>query len=212
MNLGSFIVVDGPEGGGKSTQVKILVSRLAKEGVPVLSVREPGGTELSEGVRNMLLDVKYKNMPAPSELFLFLAARASLVQEVIKPALKNKMLVIADRFSPATYAYQAYGRKLPKKIVELANSLAVDEVAIDLYIKVMVDYDIGLTRKKNSGKLDRMELEEKQFHQRVYEGYNNFSPSVADCLEIDTTSKSIEVIHDEMYEGIKKRFPNFFSV
>lgn len=212
MNLGKFIVLDGPEGGGKTTQAKLLVDRLKAEGVPVLNIREPGGTELSEAIRGVLLNVKYKSMPPISELLLFLAARTSLVQEVIKPALKNKILVIADRFSPATHAYQFAGRGLSESLVNSVNDFAVGGLQIDLYVKLMVDWQMGLRRKKDSGKLDRIELEEESFHKRVYNDYWNFWPDATFCREVDSTHRSITKVHQEIYLEIKKHFPDFFPV
>lgn len=165
---GTFITIEGPEGSGKSTQLKLLCDFLRRRGYKVLYTREPGGTRISEAVRKILLSKGNKNMTSACELFLFLASRAQIVDEVIMPALKKGHVVVCDRFQDATVAYQGYGAGLDLKLIEETGRLAAKGLKPDLTILLDVGPKKGLLR---AGRKDRVELKSYGFHQRVRRGY-----------------------------------------
>jgi dTMP kinase len=164
---GRFIVVEGPEGAGKSTLVAGLAERLRADGRDVLSVREPGGTPLAEAARTLALTAR-DALPAAAELFLILAARADLVAGVIRPALEQGRTVLSDRFELSTLAYQVGGRGLPDAPVRAAARLATDGLAPDLLLVLDVPTAVGRARQQEAGKSqDRFEREADAFHERV---------------------------------------------
>ncbi len=167
--MGLFIAFEGPEGSGKTTQLRRLYRRLRRAGVPVVRTREPGGTRLGERLRALLK--RADQNPAPeAELFLFLAARAQLVSTVIRPALAAGQVVLCDRYSPSTLAYQAYGRGLPLDQVADADRLATGGLWPDLVVLLDLPAEAGLARRGRAG-ADRFEAEELEFHRRVRAGY-----------------------------------------
>jgi len=169
--VGLFIVFEGPEGSGKTTQLRRLYGRLRRAGFPVVRTREPGGTRLGERLRNLLKRTAgSEGLVAEAELFLFLAARAQLVNTVIRPALAAGRTVLCDRYSPSTIAYQAYGRGLPLDRVVEADRLAAGGLWPDLVVLLDLPVEVGLARRGRPG-ADRFEAEELEFHRRVRAGY-----------------------------------------
>ncbi len=169
--MGLFIVFEGPEGSGKTTQLRRLYGRLRRAGFPVVRTREPGGTRLGERLRNLLKRTAgSEGLVAEAELFLFLAARAQLVNTVIRPALAAGRTVLCDRYSPSTIAYQAYGRGLPLDRVVEADRLAAGGLWPDLVVLLDLPVEVGLARRGRPG-ADRFEAEELEFHRRVRAGY-----------------------------------------
>ena len=184
---GRFIVVEGPEGAGKSTLVRWLGTELRAEGKKVLTVREPGGTPLAEAARKLALKSRHERAYA-AELFLFLAARADLVERVIRPALADGQMVIADRFGLSTIAYQVSGRGLPRADVEAALRVATGGLTPDLTLVLDVPVSVGRERQRNAGKVkDRIEREDDTFHTRVREAYR--SASGPGIVHIDASLK-----------------------
>lgn len=168
---GVFIVIEGPEGAGKSTLVRWLAARLQAEHRAVLAVREPGGTPVAEAARKIALSAAEELSPA-AELFLMLAARADLVERVIQPALARGDTVLADRFGLSTLAYQVAGRGLPLPEVEAALKLATGGLEPDLTLVLDVPVAVGRARQRQAGKQqDRFEREGDGFHERVREAY-----------------------------------------
>jgi dTMP kinase len=169
-----LLVFEGPEGAGKSTQIARLAKALRAQGVAHLVVREPGGTPTGERIRSVLLDPG-PEMDAASEALLFLASRAELVARVIKPALAEPRLVIADRFFLSTYAYQIGGRGLPEEPVRAANALATAGLVPDLTILLRHRAADGLARADRRGARDRIESADDGFHERVASSFERFA-------------------------------------
>jgi dTMP kinase len=168
---GLFVVVEGPEGAGKSTLSRELERRLVAAGHPVVSVREPGGTPLAEAARRAVLDPALHASPA-AELFLMLTARADLVEKTIRPGLAAGKVILSDRFDLSTMAYQVAGRGLPAEVVRSANALATGGMVPDLTLVLDVTDGVGSGRQATAGKArDRMEREDDGFHARVNAAY-----------------------------------------
>jgi dTMP kinase len=165
---GVFVVVEGPDGAGKSTLVKALAARLREAGAAVVEVREPGGTPLAERARRVVLDAALEASPL-AELFLMLAARADLVAKVIRPALeRDGTVVLSDRFELSTEAYQIAGRGLPREAVLAANQLATGGLKPDLTLVLDLPAEDGLARAAGSRRArDRIEGEDLAMHRRV---------------------------------------------
>jgi dTMP kinase len=162
---GIFITFEGPDGGGKSTHIKLLAEFLKKNGYSVVVTREPGGTALGEDIREVLLDPRVKNLSLWSELFLYLSCRSQILEEVIKPALISREIVLCDRFTDATVAYQGFGRKMNIDLINDLNKLLVGEFKPDLTVLIDIEPGLGLERSFARGsKVDRIEKEKIAFH------------------------------------------------
>jgi dTMP kinase len=169
------IVLEGPEGAGKSTQIKLLADALTKAGRKVVSLREPGGTPLGEEVRKVLLHDATLDIVPRAESLLFMAARAQIVEKEVMPALKSGATVLLDRFFLSTYAYQMAGRGLPHDQVAAANKLATSALRPDLTILLSMPASEGLARAQKRGAKDRMEQADQAFHERVAKAFAEFA-------------------------------------
>ncbi|TAK34140.1 MAG: dTMP kinase [Chloroflexota bacterium] len=169
-----FITFEGTEGSGKSTQVKLLRRKLARRGVAAVLTAEPGGTPLSNRIRSLFKAQHPPPMVPLAELLLFNAARAQLVETVIKPSLAAGKVVICDRYTGSTLAYQGFGRCMDLDLVETANRLATGGLQPDLVFLLDLPPGVGLQRKSDQ-RLDRFEREALEFHERVREGYLTLS-------------------------------------
>ena len=197
---GILITFEGPEGGGKSLQIQNLGEYLKNKGFRVLTLREPGQTKIGEQIREILLNPKNKKMTPRAETLLFEASRAQLVEEIIKPALAQGVIVLIDRFFDSTTAYQGYGRQLPVEKIEMLNDFATGGLKPDLTILLDLEVEEGLRRREKSGKKDRIDMESLEFHQRVREGYLEMAGKNPHRWRIIDASKSPE----EVFEEIKK--------
>ena len=196
---GVFVVVEGPEGAGKSTLARSLAARLLAEGVPVVAVRQPGGTPVAEAARKVALKFPHEMSPA-AELFLFLAARADLVHRVIRPALEAGQVVVADRFARSTLAYQVAGAGLPADDVARAIRLATGGLVPDLTLVLDVPVEVGRARQRAVRKIqDRIERQDDAFHRRVLEAYRRAAgPGV---IHIDAT-QSKKAVQDAAWREV----------
>ncbi|MBN7119855.1 dTMP kinase [Ectopseudomonas oleovorans] len=168
---GLFITLEGPEGAGKSTNREYLAERLREQGIDVLLTREPGGTPLAERIRELLLDPSDEPMAADTELLLVFAARAQHLQQVIRPALAKGSVVLCDRFTDATYAYQGGGRGLSIERIAQLEQFVQGELRPDLTLIFDLPIEIGLARAAARGRLDRFEQEGRGFFEAVRQAY-----------------------------------------
>ncbi len=172
--MGVFITFEGPEGSGKSTQVRLLVTWLRSRGVNVLATREPGGTPVGDRIRQLLLDPALTSLTPEAEVLLFSASRAQLVRQVIRPHLEQGGIVVCDRFADSTLAYQGYGRGLDLDMLRTITRFATDGLVPDLTFLLDIPVTEGLARKRQgTGEDDwnRMEREVLSYHERVRAGY-----------------------------------------
>lgn len=171
VNMGLFITFEGGDGAGKSTQIKKLKKYLEEIGHKVLIIREPGGTEIGEKIRNILLDPQHTEMTTQAELLLFEASRAQIVEEKIRPALEKGTIVLADRFFDSSVAYQGYARDLSVESIKTLNLFATNGLIPNKTI-VIVPKDINKALKKAQEKgADRLESAGEAFHEKVKEGF-----------------------------------------
>lgn len=168
---GLFITLEGPEGAGKSTNREYLAERLREQGIDVLLTREPGGTPLAERIRELLLDPSDEPMAADTELLLVFAARAQHLQQIIRPALAKGSVVLCDRFTDATYAYQGGGRGLSIERIAQLEQFVQGELRPDLTLIFDLPVEIGLARAAARGRLDRFEQEGRGFFEAVRQAY-----------------------------------------
>ncbi|HMN13008.1 MAG TPA: dTMP kinase [Bellilinea sp.] len=167
-----FITLEGPEGGGKTTQLIRLAEYLTERGYDVLKVREPGGSAIGEQIRGVLTDMANTSMQPRTEILLFLAARAQFVDEVVKPALVAGKLVLCDRYADSTLAYQGYGHRVDLPTLRRLLDFATGGLYPDLTFLLDVDIDCGLNRKRPlAGEWNRLDAYPLDFHQRVRQGY-----------------------------------------
>jgi dTMP kinase len=196
----TFLVVEGPEGAGKSTLTRWLTAQLVAEGRRVLTVRQPGGTPIAEAARKLALKSKHEITPA-AELFLFLAARADLVDRVVRPALDDGQVVVADRYDLSTLAYQVAGRGLPRLEVEAALRLATGGLVPDLTLVLDVPVAVGRERQRRAQKeQDRIEVQDDAFHERVRQAYRTAAgPGI---VHIDA-SRSKQAVQDAAWREVQ---------
>ena len=208
---GIFITIEGIEGCGKSTQVRILKNYLQKKGLDVLLTREPGGTEIGNQIRKVLLDKRNKMIVPYSELFLYAASRVQHVEEVILPALQEGKAVICDRFSDATTAYQGYGRGLNRNMVSVINGFSTKGLSPDLTIILDLPQEIGLkrarARNKEKGlsmKEGRFEEENLLFHKKVRQGYLRISKSDPKRVKVINAGYDIKKVNSQISKEVDK--------
>jgi len=206
--VGFFVTFEGPEGSGKSTQIRLLKGWLREQGLEVIATREPGGTHVGEHVRAILLDPTLRGMTAETEVLLFSASRAQLVQEVIRPHLQQGGVVICDRFADSTYAYQGYGRGLNMEQLRQITAFATGGLKPDLTFLIDVPVQAGLARKRNgSGRDDwnRMEQEVLAYHERVRLGYMRLARQDPERWVILDGQQPIDLIQERIREIIRQR-------
>jgi dTMP kinase len=166
-----FITLEGPEGSGKTSHIPYLVEYLREKGQTVFPTREPGGTQISEQIREILHDLKNAEMHPRTETLLYQAARAQIVEQVIKPRLKDSEIVLSDRYYDSTIAYQGYGHQQDLEQVRTLVKYATGGLTPDLTVLLDVDVEEGLRRKKKENEWNRLDAYTVEFHQRVRAGY-----------------------------------------
>lgn len=208
--MGYFITFEGVEGCGKTTQIRRLHERLSAAGYRVILTREPGGCPIADKIRAILLDAENRGMQSLTELLLYAAARAQHVAEVIVPALESGAVVLCDRFTDATVAYQHNGRGIERETIDALNTLACQSIRPDLTVLLDCDAASGLARAKSrieatSGpREERFELEKLSFHQRVRDGYLHLAASEPDRFLTVSATGTIAEISDAITGKVLK--------
>jgi len=195
--IGALVTVEGVEGAGKTTQAARLADALRRDGHEVVLTREPGGTELGRALRRMLLDEASPGPTAETELLLYLADRAEHVRRVVRPALERGAIVIADRFSDSTVAYQSFGRGLPLDVVRAVDEFARAGVTPALTFILDLPPEEGLARARAVAPADRLERESIEFHGRVREGFRQIARAAPERVVVLDARRSVaELAHD----------------
>ncbi len=209
MPQGLFVTLEGIDFCGKSTQAELLVGRLERAGASVLSLRDPGGTRISERVREILLDPTLKEMDPVTELLLYEAARAQMVAEEIRPALERGTVVVCDRFYDSTTAYQGYGRGLALDDVETANRLGSIGTVPHVTFILDISVEESLRRERSlRTQADRMEAESARFRERVRQGYLALATKEKDRIEVVDGEQPIQTIHEKIWKRVEREARN----
>ena len=203
-----FITLEGPEGSGKSTQIKRLAKRLESMGFPVITTREPGGTPIGDQIRQVLVRMENKELHPRIEILLFLAARAQLVEQLIKPALQDGKIILCDRYGDSTLAYQGYGHGLDLEKLRQMLDFATDHLKPDLTILLDLDVKLGLMRKKAEDEWNRLDAYEVLFHERVREGYLNLAREEPNRWRIVDASQGIDAVQEDLLRIILDALKN----
>jgi len=206
---GRFIVFEGAEGSGKTTQLELLVDWLETRGQPPVVTREPGGTTIGEGVRQLLLHGEH--VDARAELLLYLAARAQLVAETVRPALDAGRIVVTDRYELSTFAYQGAGRELPDAGVRVLNEFATAGLRPDLTIVLSLPRSVAASRLAGRARAeDRIEREGERFHERVAAAYEALAMTEPAVETVDGSMDAADV-HAAVVRVLQRRFPETFA-
>lgn len=201
MSRGYFIVLEGPDGSGKSTVCDIVCEKLINEGYQIVHTREPGGIEIAEEIRNIILDPKNTAMDAKTEALLYAASRRQHLVEKVVPAKKEGKIVICERFVYSSLAYQGYGRRLGFDDILKINEFAIGEDYPDMTIYLDINEEEGLKRIEKRTFKDRLDKESLDFHHLVNEGYKAVLERFKDTKVIDA-SKTIDEVVNEVYKII----------
>jgi dTMP kinase len=211
-----FISFEGGDGSGKSTQLRLLADYLPSRGRACLCTREPGGTNLGRMIRKALLEVRDESISSQTELFLYLADRAQHIDKVILPALERDEIVLCDRFTDSTLAYQGYGRGVDLAMLRRMNSMASGGLVPDLTLLLDCPVDLALSRtarrieerRATEGREDRFESEDIGFHERVRRGFQELAEAEPERIRILDASRSVEEIQAEIRALVESRLAN----
>lgn len=203
-----FVTFEGPEGAGKSTQIKLLATRLEQQGVPHVLTREPGGTPLADSLRKMLADSEDGSIDSRTELLLLLAARSHHVENVIRPGLAAKKMVICDRFVDSTVCYQGAGRGINRDTISILNDYATGGLVPDITFLLDVDPDVGLARlSKAERRLDRFEREQSDFHRRVRQAYRELAAASPERFVVVAADREPGPVSEDVFQALWSAFP-----
>lgn len=203
MIKGLLITFEGPDGSGKTTQISLLKEYLSSKGYEVIYTREPGGTDISEKIRDIILDNKNSEMSAMCEALLYASSRAQLVHQIIKPALSEGKIVVMDRFVESSIVYQGIGRSLGTDRIRSINDAATEGLKPDITFMMTIPFEEGLKRKAKQKSFDRLENSGDDFHRRVYEGYMSLADS-ADYIRVVNADRAVEEIHKDIVNIIEE--------
>jgi dTMP kinase len=201
---GKFITIEGCEGVGKSTQLALLKEYFENNGIDAIFTREPGGTEIAEKIRGIILDANNKALTPVAELLLYASARRQHTEEKIIKALQEGKVVVCDRYADSTVAYQGYARNLDKQLIDTLNEIAMANVKIDLTLFLDLPPELGFARKGGADKNDRLENEKLDFHKRVYEGYLAVAEKNKDRVVKIDSSKNVDEVFEQIVTAMKK--------
>jgi dTMP kinase len=203
-----FITLEGPEGSGKTSQIPALSEYLQRQGYDVITTREPGGTPISDQIRGVLINMKNTDLTPRTEILLFLAARAQLVDQLIKPALLEGKVVLCDRYGDSTLAYQGYGHQTDLELLKHLLAFATGGLKPDLTIFLDIDVERGLMRKKKVDEWNRLDAYEVAFHQRVRQGYHQLIAEEPERWVVVDASQPKEVVQQNLRQVILERLEN----
>ena len=198
MSKGKFITIDGVEGAGKSTQINLICSYLHRKGIEVVRTREPGGTEVGEKIRSVLLDVENQEMHSDTELLLMFSSRNELIQNKIIPALNDGYWVVSDRFTDASFAYQGGGRMLNLDRIAELEDWVLGDFKPDLTLLLDVSVEVGMARIEARAAKDRIELEEREFFERVRSVFIRRSEAFPERIKLIDASGAVDDIHSKI--------------
>ena len=199
---GVFISFEGIEGTGKSTQSRLLAEHLRAKGHRVIQTMEPGGTKISMKIRELLLSLDSREMDHVTELFLYNAARVQHIKEVIEPAIERGDIVITDRFSDSTVAYQGFARGIDLQLIESLDRIATNKLCPDITILLDIDVKTGLARNRALNKNDRLELEDISFHEKVRKGFIQIATREPERVKLVDCSESLDEVHRKVVDII----------
>ncbi|NDJ52014.1 MAG: dTMP kinase [Chloroflexi bacterium] len=202
-----FITFEGTDGGGKSTQIPRLGAQLRARGYEVVTTRDPGGTAIGDQIRDVLHRLDNEHMHPVTELLLYSASRAQMVNEVVRPALAQGKVVLADRFYDSTTAYQGYGRGLDQTALGMVTKLATGGLAPDLTLYFDLPPALALDRRKSDQQAEwnRMDAEELAFHQRVYDGYRKLIAEEPQRWVVIDANQSVEAVERDVLNAVVER-------
>ena len=201
-----FITLEGPEGSGKTTQAHLLADWLSDQGYEVVLTREPGGTEIGQQIRQVILEPKNTAMDAHAEILLYAADRAQHGCELIRPRLEEGKVVLSDRYTDSTLAYQGYGRGLDLEMLRRVNDFATGGLKPDLTLYLDVPAEEGLKRRQSGGgEWNRLDAEKIEFHRRVREGYLKLEAQEPQRWVVIDGDRSPEAVQSEIREHVQSR-------
>jgi dTMP kinase len=202
-----FITIEGPDGSGKTSQVIPLSEYLTRRGHQVLITREPGGTAIGDQIRQVLSDLKNTGMHPRSETLLFLAARAQLVEQIIRPHLENGFIVLCDRYADSTMAYQGYGHQNDLQQISSLINFATGGLKPDLTLLLDMDAETGLRRKAQGTEWNRLDAYSLEFHQRVRQGYLALAEAEPDRWMVIDADRPTEEVQEAIRQAVEQRLP-----
>lgn len=195
---GKFITIEGQDGAGKTTNIQHINGFLQNNNIDVVLTREPGGTELGEQLRQLLLSQQQYKVADYAELLMIFAARAQHIEQLVSPALEQGKWVLCDRFTDATYAYQGGGRELPVEEIQYLEQMVQKDLRPDLTILLDLPVNIGEQRAGERSEPDRFEIEKQQFKQKVREYYLSIAKSQSDRVKLVDASQSIDAVKSQI--------------
>jgi dTMP kinase len=199
---GTFITVEGPDGAGKTTQLRLLNDVLKEKGYNVTMTREPGGTRVGDEIRSLILNPDFEEIKEMTEILLYAASRAQHVEELIRPASEAGTIILCDRFVDASLAYQGYGLGHPIDLVRHINDSATGGLAPDRTYLFDLTVTDSKKRMMDRGALDRIEQRDDALRARVYDGFKQIAASEPERVQIVQANRSIEVIHQDLVEDV----------
>jgi len=205
---GLFITLEGIDGAGKSTQAELLHSYLQGEGFDVFTFREPGGNDISEKIREIIIDSENKEITNMTETLLYAASRAQLVEQVIEPKLKAGAIVICDRFVDSSIVYQGIARNIGTKEVSVINKYATFGLVPDITFLLNLDYKEGIKRKQSQKKLDRIEKESDYFRKKIQSGYLEIARKNRERIKIIDAEEDINTVHNSIVKYVNRLIKN----
>ncbi|WP_078429511.1 dTMP kinase [Alkalihalobacterium alkalinitrilicum] len=204
MRKGLFITVEGGEGAGKTTVLKRIYKNLVEEGYQVVMTREPGGIQISEEIRSIILNQEYTSMDGRTEALLYAAARRQHLVEKIIPALQDGKIVLCDRFIDSSLAYQGFAREIGIKNILTINQFAIDEYWPDLTIYFRVEPEVGLARiaKDKAREINRLDKEGETFHKKVLEGYDQLTKMYKGRIQVVNANEPFDSVYSNAFHLI----------